>query len=56
MLQLGNVLAIGVRVGPKQVESALKCAGIDPRRRAETLTMQEWGRLYAKSRGLLITN
>lgn len=43
--QLRNSLAGGMRVPPSQAEAWLEAAGIDPRRRAETLALKEWGRL-----------
>ncbi len=54
--QLRNSLANGLGAAPEQTEAALKGAGIDPTRRAETLTLEEWGRLYGKSRSLHRTN
>ncbi len=42
---LRNSLAGGLRMEPAEAEALLTAAGIDPRRRAETLTLQEWGRL-----------
>jgi 16S rRNA (adenine1518-N6/adenine1519-N6)-dimethyltransferase len=41
--QLRNSLAAGLGIAPAAVESWLAAAGIDPRRRAETLTLEEWG-------------
>jgi 16S rRNA (adenine1518-N6/adenine1519-N6)-dimethyltransferase len=43
--QLRNSLAAGLRLAPAAVEAWLTAAGIDPRRRAETLTLAEWGAL-----------
>ncbi len=50
--QLGNALpsglaAFGVHVTREQVLQALHTAGIDPQRRAETVTLAEWGNLLA---------
>jgi 16S rRNA (adenine1518-N6/adenine1519-N6)-dimethyltransferase len=42
---LRNALSAGLRVKPPQAEAWLKSAGIDPARRAETLSIEEWGRL-----------
>jgi len=42
---LRNTLAGGMRWQPKQAEDLLRQADIDPRRRAETLSLDEWGRL-----------
>jgi len=44
--QLRNSLANGYNVKPGAVDSYLKSAGIDARRRAETLALEEWERLY----------
>lgn len=41
--QLRNTLAAGLKLAPAEVETWLAAAGIDPRRRAETLTVAEWG-------------
>ena len=43
--QLRNSLAAGLHRPAGQVESALRRAGIDPHRRAETLTLEEWAAL-----------
>ncbi len=43
--QLVNALAAGLGVSKAAVADLLKAAGIDPRRRAETLTLEEWARL-----------
>ena len=43
--QLRNSLAAGLSLPPADVEAWLTAANIDPRRRAETLTLAEWGRL-----------
>jgi 16S rRNA (adenine1518-N6/adenine1519-N6)-dimethyltransferase len=39
---LRNALRAGLGMQPEWVEEALLEAGVDPRRRAETLTLQEW--------------
>lgn len=44
--QLRNALAAGLGLPKQEVERLLEAAGIDPRRRAETLSLQEWERLY----------
>ena len=44
--QLRNSLAAGLHLPPEQVEAALARAGIDPHRRAETLSLEEWEALY----------
>jgi len=43
--QLRNSLAAGMAVPPAQAEAWLTGAGIAPQRRAETLTLAEWGAL-----------
>lgn len=50
--QLGNALpsglaALGVTITREQVAAALRTAGIDPQRRAETVTLAEWANLLA---------
>jgi 16S rRNA (adenine1518-N6/adenine1519-N6)-dimethyltransferase len=45
---LRNALAGGLRLSAAQAESLLRECGIDPQRRAETVTIQEWGSLAAK--------
>ncbi len=44
--QLKNSLAGGLQINQKQVMELLKKSKIDPIRRAETLTMEEWIKLY----------
>jgi 16S rRNA (adenine1518-N6/adenine1519-N6)-dimethyltransferase len=39
---LRNSLSAGLGVAPYQVEDALRRAGVDPRRRPQTLSLQEW--------------
>lgn len=39
---LRNALSAGLGMPPARVESALGQAGVDPRRRAETLSLDEW--------------
>jgi 16S rRNA (adenine1518-N6/adenine1519-N6)-dimethyltransferase len=43
--QLRNSLGSGLGVGAARAESWLAAAGVDPQRRAETLTLAEWGAL-----------
>jgi 16S rRNA (adenine1518-N6/adenine1519-N6)-dimethyltransferase len=43
--QLGNTLASGLALPKEMVVSRLKDVGIDPSRRAETLSLQEWARI-----------
>jgi 16S rRNA (adenine1518-N6/adenine1519-N6)-dimethyltransferase len=40
---LRNALAGGLRMEPGEVEAALAEAGVDARRRAQTLSLEEWG-------------
>ena len=49
--QLRNALAQGLAVSPSVAVGLLARAGIDPRRRAETLSMAEWARLQRAWRG-----
>jgi 16S rRNA (adenine1518-N6/adenine1519-N6)-dimethyltransferase len=44
---LRNALASGLGIPPAQVEALLRSAAIDPTRRAETLSLEEWGQLAA---------
>ena len=49
--QLRNSLAAGLRSDRDEVERALQSAGIDPRRRAETLSLGEWVALARELNG-----
>jgi 16S rRNA (adenine1518-N6/adenine1519-N6)-dimethyltransferase len=49
--QLRNSLASGLGMAPAAIEDWLRGAGVDPKRRAETLTLVEWSALV-RSRGL----
>jgi 16S rRNA (adenine1518-N6/adenine1519-N6)-dimethyltransferase len=40
--QLRNALAAGLRRSPEEVAAKLREAGVDPRRRAQTLSLEEW--------------
>jgi 16S rRNA (adenine1518-N6/adenine1519-N6)-dimethyltransferase len=52
--QLRNSLASGLRLKTEDVVNWLTAAGIDPQRRAETLSLEEWIRLTMRShRGLI---
>ena len=42
---LRNSLTGGLALKPSEAERLLQAAGLDPRRRAETLNLNEWGRL-----------
>jgi 16S rRNA (adenine1518-N6/adenine1519-N6)-dimethyltransferase len=44
--QLRNALALGLSFEPSDAQRLLDAANIDPTRRAQTLTLDEWGRLY----------
>jgi 16S rRNA (adenine1518-N6/adenine1519-N6)-dimethyltransferase len=44
--QLRNALLHGLRVPAEQLSAAMACAGIDPRRRAQTLSVEEWLALH----------
>jgi 16S rRNA (adenine1518-N6/adenine1519-N6)-dimethyltransferase len=43
--QLRNALAAGLRRSPGEVAVKLQEAGVDPRRRAQTLSLEEWARV-----------
>jgi 16S rRNA (adenine1518-N6/adenine1519-N6)-dimethyltransferase len=43
--QLRNSLSTGLALRPEQADAVLLAAGLDPQRRAETLTLAEWGAL-----------
>ncbi|CAG0931729.1 Ribosomal RNA small subunit methyltransferase A [Thermoflexales bacterium] len=49
--QLHNSLAAGLPVKHEQIMQALSEVGIDPKRRAETLTLEEWGKLSDRLSG-----
>jgi 16S rRNA (adenine1518-N6/adenine1519-N6)-dimethyltransferase len=42
---LRNALSGGLQIAPVESEELLSAAGIDPQRRAETLSLEEWGNL-----------
>jgi 16S rRNA (adenine1518-N6/adenine1519-N6)-dimethyltransferase len=44
--QLHNSLAHGLGMKPAEIAPLLKQVGIDPERRAETLSLKEWSKLY----------
>jgi 16S rRNA (adenine1518-N6/adenine1519-N6)-dimethyltransferase len=44
--QLRNALAHGLGQPAAEVAASLERAGIEPSRRAQTLTLAEWGRVY----------
>jgi 16S rRNA (adenine1518-N6/adenine1519-N6)-dimethyltransferase len=45
---LRNSVSAGLRMKPIETETFFNAAGIDPRRRAETLSLVEWGKLVEK--------
>jgi 16S rRNA (adenine1518-N6/adenine1519-N6)-dimethyltransferase len=50
--QLRNTLASGLRMSPESVAEKLRAASIDPWRRAQTLSLEEWARVaYALREG-----
>lgn len=50
--QMRNSLANGLGIAGAQSEPVLIAAGIDPSRRAQTVTVAEWGQLYDAWRGV----
>jgi 16S rRNA (adenine1518-N6/adenine1519-N6)-dimethyltransferase len=46
--QLRNSLSAGMKKSPAEIEETLRAAGIDPQRRAETLSLEEWRELTAR--------
>ena len=46
--KLRNSLSAGIRKSPAEIEAILRAAGIDPQRRAETLSPEEWRKLTAQ--------
>ncbi|MEW5827688.1 MAG: 16S rRNA (adenine(1518)-N(6)/adenine(1519)-N(6))-dimethyltransferase RsmA [Chloroflexota bacterium] len=46
---LRNSLSAGLGIKPSEAESMLARAGIDPQRRAETLSIDEWGELVKET-------
>ncbi len=47
--QLRNALARGLGIHPNDAVALLETAGVDPRRRAESLGLEEWDALYRKT-------
>jgi 16S rRNA (adenine1518-N6/adenine1519-N6)-dimethyltransferase len=43
--QLRNTLAGGLHLPPEEVEAKLQAVGVDPKRRAQTLSLEEWARV-----------
>lgn len=50
--QLRNSLSAGLQLSAEAVEGALRRAGVDPRRRAETLSLEEWAAVSEQLTGL----
>lgn len=46
--QLRNSLAHGLQIAPQEAASLLEQAGIDPTRRAETLSLEDWANLESR--------
>ena len=44
--QIHNSLALALEIPPDQIQILLKKANIEPKRRPETLSLQEWKQLY----------
>ena len=51
--QLRNSLALGLESPPMAIVEKLASSGIDPSRRAQTLSLSEWGTLYEAFRGTI---
>lgn len=45
---LRNSLSAGMRLPPAEAAELLTAAGVDPQRRAETLNLEEWGKLSGR--------
>jgi 16S rRNA (adenine1518-N6/adenine1519-N6)-dimethyltransferase len=43
--KLRNSISAGVHQTPSETEKLLRAVDIDPQRRAETLSLEEWGKL-----------
>jgi 16S rRNA (adenine1518-N6/adenine1519-N6)-dimethyltransferase len=46
--QLHNALRAGLSLPGEQIDAMLTAAGIDPKRRAETLSLPEWVKLVER--------
>ena len=53
--QLRNALAAGLRRPPEEVAARLREAGVDPKRRAQTLSLEEWARVTLALGGVSTT-
>jgi 16S rRNA (adenine1518-N6/adenine1519-N6)-dimethyltransferase len=51
---LRNSLSAGLAISPANAAALLTEAGIDPQRRAETLSLDEWSMLAAVKQGRMI--
>jgi 16S rRNA (adenine1518-N6/adenine1519-N6)-dimethyltransferase len=51
--QLRNTLASGLHLPPEEVTSRLQQASIDPKRRAQALSLEEWARVTSSLQDLL---
>jgi len=51
--QLKNAVGSGLGIANAEAAALLESAGIDPRRRAETLTLEEWAALTREAVGIL---
>lgn len=49
----GGLAAMGMRVSKEAALGALQAAGVDPGRRAETLTLAEWAAVYERLRSIV---
>ncbi len=49
---LRNSISAGMRMPPAEAEKLLAAAGIDPQRRAETLSLDEWGKISRQFQAL----
>ena len=54
--QLRNTLSHELRLATPEIAAALSQAGIDPRRRAQSLSLEEWGQVYHALMPLLSGN
>jgi 16S rRNA (adenine1518-N6/adenine1519-N6)-dimethyltransferase len=50
--QLRNTLAAGLRLPPEEVAARLREVGVDPRRRAQALSLEEWEKVTRAMAGL----
>ena len=50
--QIRNSLSVGLQIRSGEADALLLAAGIEPERRAQTLTIEEWGCMYRASQRL----